>query len=70
MKSKLKFYSYVATDFHNKEMPKLDYNHTCLPVTTIYSVFKKDENYYLQAFLKECKYIKKERNWIDILMMA
>ena len=24
------------------------------------SALKKDENYYLQGFLKECKYIEKE----------
>ena len=24
-------------------------------------VLKKDENYYLQVFLKECKYIEKEK---------
>ena len=23
------------------------------------SIFKRDENYYLQMFLKDCKYIKK-----------
>ena len=26
-------YRDVATDFHDKEMPNLGYNHTCLPVT-------------------------------------
>ena len=56
LKTKLKSYRDVATDFHDKEMPNLGYNHTCLPVTNIYSVFKKDENYYLQAFLREYKY--------------
>ena len=64
LKTKLKSYRDVATDFHDKEMPNLGYNHTCLPVTKIYSVFKKDENYYLQAFLREYKYIEKVKKGI------
>ena len=31
----------------------------CLAVINVGSALKKDENYYLQAFLKECKYIDK-----------
>ena len=31
-----------------------------LSVITIDSDLKKDENYHLQVFLKECKYIEKE----------
>ena len=34
-------------------------NHTCLAVITLDSAQKKDENYYLQVFLKECKYTGK-----------
>ena len=40
--------------------PKVDFNHTCLAVTSLDSALKKDENYYLQAFSKWCKYIKKK----------
>ena len=32
----------------------------CLPVILIDFFIKKNENYYLQVFLKECKYIEKE----------
>ena len=40
-------------------MIKVDSNHTCLAVISLDSALKKDENYYPQVFLKECKYIKK-----------
>ena len=34
--------------------------HTCLAVINLDYALKKDENYYSQAFLKECKYIEKK----------
>ena len=43
LRTKIKSYKDEATDFHNKEMPKVDSNHACLAVITIDSVFKKDE---------------------------
>ena len=36
----------------------MDSNHTCLAVFSLDSALKKDENYYQQVFLKECKYIE------------
>ena len=47
-----------ATDFYNKGVPTVGSNYTCLVVVFLDSVLKKDENYYPQAFLKECKYIE------------
>ena len=41
-------------------MHKAGHNYTCLAVINIGSALKKDENYYPQVFLKECKYIEKE----------
>ena len=38
----------------------MDSNHTCLAVICLDSTLKKDENYYPQVFLKECKYIEKK----------
>ena len=38
----------------------MDSNHTCLAVISLDSVLKKDDNYHLQVFLKECKYIEKK----------
>ena len=37
-------------------------NHTCLAVISWDSSLKEDENYYPQMFLKECKYIEKEKS--------
>ena len=41
------------------KIPKIDSNHTCLAVTSLDSALK-DGNYYLQGFLKQCKYIEKK----------
>ena len=38
----------------------VDSNNTCLAVSILDSALKKDENYYPQVFLKECKYIEKK----------
>ena len=48
------------TDIYDKIIAKVDSNHTCLAVTSLDSAHKKDGNYYLQVFLKECKYIDKK----------
>ena len=39
---------------------KVDCNHTCLVVVSLDSALKKDDNYYPQVFLKECKYIEEK----------
>ena len=61
LKAKIKCYGDEATDFLNEEMAKVDSNYTCLAVIKIDFILKKDENYYLQVFLIECKYIEKEK---------
>ena len=58
LKMKIKPHGNEVTDFYNKEIPKVDSNHTCL---TVISNLKKDENYYLQVSLKEYKYIEKKK---------
>ena len=60
MKTKIKFHGNEVTDFYDKKIPKLDSNHTCLAVISLDSALKKDDNYYPQVFLKECKYIEKK----------
>ena len=45
------------TDFYDKEIHKMDSNHTCLAVISLNSVLNKGGNYYPQVFLRECKYI-------------
>ena len=61
IKTKIKSYGDEVTSFYNKEIPKVISNHTCLAVTGLDSALKEDENYDPQDFLKECKYIKKEK---------
>ena len=46
--------------FMIKKIPKLDSNHFCLAVISLDSVPMKDDNYYLQVFFKEYKYIEKK----------
>ena len=38
----------------------MDSNHTGLAVISLDSAIRKDETYYLQVFLRECKYIEKK----------
>ena len=60
LKTKIKSHGDEVTDFYDKKIPKVDSSHTCLAVICLDSALKKDENYYLLDFLKECKYIKKK----------
>ena len=47
-----------------KEIPKVESNHTCLAAISLDSAVKKDENYYPEAFLKECEYIEIKGNQV------
>ena len=58
--AKIKSHGHEVIDFYDKEIPKVDSNHTCLAVISLDSAFKKDENYYPQVLLIECKYIEKK----------
>ena len=60
MEIKIKSHGDEVTDFYEKKTPKVDSNHTCLAVITLDSALKKDDSYYLQVLLKECKYIEKK----------
>ena len=46
--------------FRIKKTPNTDSNHTCLAAISLDSALKKNDNYYPQVFLKECKYIEKK----------
>ena len=67
VKTKTKSMCAAATAFHDKKIPKMDSNCTYVAVISLYSVFKKDENYYPQEFLKECKCISKLKEMLSIL---
>ena len=57
---KTKINSHGDEDVYDKKNPKGDSNYTCLSAITLDSPLKKDDNYYPQVFLKECKYIEKK----------
>ena len=44
-----------------KKNSKLNSNRTCLVIIILAFALKKIGSYYLQAFLKECKYIEKKK---------
>ena len=69
LKTKIKFHGNEFTYSYNKEIPKVDPNHTLLATISLYFVLKKGESHYPQVFLKECKYINKNlvRHIIDDL---
>ena len=57
MKTKIKSHSNEVTNFYDKEVPKVNSNHTCLVLINLDSALKKkDKSYYPQVFLK---YIEK-----------
>ena len=60
METKTKSHDDEVTDFYGKRIPKVDSNYTCLAVISLDSALKKDDSYYLQVFLKECKYIERK----------
>ena len=67
LKSKIKFYGNEATNFPDKEIPKIGSNYSCLTVILIDFVLKKSENYYPQVFLKEWKYTEKGKTVIGYI---
>ena len=52
LKTEIKSYGDKVTDFYDKKFFKVGSHHTCLAVISLDSALKKDENYYLQVFLK------------------
>ena len=57
MKIKTKPHIDEATDFHDKEMPKVGFNYTFLAVLLTDFVLEEDEQYQMHGFLKEFSYI-------------
>ena len=61
VKTKMKVYDKkINRDFHSNKMPKESSEFLCLSVILFHSVYIKDNKYYPQVFLEECKYIIKE----------
>ena len=68
IKTKIKTYANIITNFHNKKMPKEKAPCKCLSVIVLDSVIQSDEKHYPQAFLKECRYVQakmKFESYID-----
>ena len=63
MKTIIKCYGDEVTDFYDKEISKVDSNHTCLGAISLDSALKKVGSYYPQVFLKESKYTEKKAVW-------
>ena len=59
MKTKVRSHGDKIKDCYNKEIPKVNSNHTCVAVISLDFALKKDESYYPQVLLKNCKYIDK-----------
>ena len=51
----------INKNVHNNKIPKESSQFIYLLVILIDSVYRKDKNYYPQVFLKECKYVVKEK---------
>ena len=56
----MKSYGDDVIFYYDKEIPQGVADYTYLAVISVRSALKKDENYYPQVFLKECKYIEKQ----------
>ena len=69
IKTKVKVYDKVNTNFQGKETPKGDSSYKCLSLIMLDSVVKVGKKYYPQVLLEECKYVKRKNKMLIILMM-
>ena len=60
LETKIKSHRDEVTNFYDKEIPKVNSNHTYLAVISLDSALKKDENYYVQAFEKSVNTLRKQ----------
>ena len=68
LRSKVKYFKgKININFHNNKMLKEDSKCICLTVILIDSVYRKDNNYYPQVFLKECKHVVKEKKMSEYI---
>ena len=63
IKTKIRTFKTVLLQiFITKKMPKEKVKCKCVSIIMLDSVLKAYGNYYLQTFLEECKYEKKDKN--------
>ena len=68
LESKIKSHGDEVTDLYDEEITQLDSNRTCLAEISLDYALKKDDDYYPQVFLKECKYMRKKQ--LSIFMIV
>ena len=62
MKTKIKYHVDEVSDIYRKGIPKVDSNHSCVAVISLDSALRKDENYYTEVLLEECKKVIRHIN--------
>ena len=68
IKTKIKMYdNKVNTSFQDKKVPENDLSYNCLSLIMLNSVVKVGKKYYPQAFLEECKYVKRKNRMINYI---
>ena len=70
LKIKVRSYGDDDKEFNARKKPDAGSNYIWWSVILIDSVLEKDENCYPEVTLKECKYIEKEKKWLDILLIT
>ena len=50
LKTKIKSYGDELTDLYDKEIPKVESNHTCIVVISLDSALKKEKSYFPNGF--------------------
>ena len=60
MKTKIKSYGDEATVFHDKEVPKVGSNHTCLAIISLDSTLKKMKTIVCKCFYKNANTLKRK----------
>ena len=68
IKTKVKMYNTkVNTNFQRKETPKGDFSDKRSSLIMLDSVAKVGKKYYQQAFLEECKYVKRKNKMFNYI---
>ena len=62
-----KYDNKVNTNFHEKEIPKGDSSYKSLSLIMLDSAVKVGKKYYLQLFLEECKYVKRNNKMFNYI---
>ena len=59
-KIKIIYHGDEVANFYDKEIPRADFNHTCLSVISLDSALKRDGNCYPKVLSKECERVGKK----------